>query len=819
MSGAAGSSQWMYASGDFTIDQSLRFSGDAGGEPKLTFTPNSDPTSNKQHTVSFWVKRGELEAYSAVISAGGRFDTAVYFNGGANNKDTVTVMTNYAEVGRAIEIDAVLRDTSAWYHIVATWDTNNATSTDRHILWVNGVRQVVGTEATMPQNGSTKLMANGEEITIGMGGRYQHENRFDGCLAEFHCIDGQVLTPTSFGETGDYGEWKPIEYEGSYGNNGFYLDFSNSSALGDDKSGNGNDFTVNAAITASDQLVDSPSNNFCTVNPLDSYAANSNITLKEGNLHLDFNSDSGNSVISSTFPVTSGKWYFEFTRTGSTGSAMVGIANTSLKLADRYFGVSSNGVWAYNPNGRIYNSGSYTSHTTWGEGDVIGCAFDLDNGKVYFAKNNTWQNSANPSNGTNAPYTNVSGEIVPTFGNGGSAYDGFLNFGQDSSFAGNKTAQGNQDSGGVGDFYYTPPSGFKALCTKNLPDVAVVPSEHFNTVLYSGNGNTANNGNVITGVGFQPDFLWVKNRNGGNVHSLQDAVRGVRGVLQSQVTEGENATRGYINSFTADGFNTGNAAGASINPSNGSGLTYVAWNWKANGSGSSNSNGSITSTVSANADAGFSIVSYTGTGSAGTIGHGLSSAPEMIIVKSRSFADNWEVYHEGLNADAHDYLIRLNSTAASASVGDFWNTSSYPTNSLFGISAYDQLAKNNQTFIAYCFHSVDGYSKVGSYTGNGNADGTFVYTGFRPAFVILKKTGNDANGSSWVINDSKRLGYNNDNPRLRANTSGQEDDTGRVELLSNGFKMRVDYAESNENGVNFIFLAFAETPFKYANAR
>jgi len=537
---ALGSPQWMYKSGeDYTIDQSLRFSGDAGGEPKLTFTPSSDPTSNKQHTVSFWVKRGELEAYSAVISAGGRFDTGVYFNGGANNKDTVTVMTNHAEVGRAIEIDAVLRDASAWYHIVATWDTNNSTATDRHICWVNGVRQAVGSEATMPQNGSTKLMANGEEITIGMGGRYQHENRFDGCLAEFHCIDGQVLTPTSFGETGDYGEWKPIEYSGTYGNNGFYLDFSNSSALGDDKSGNDNDFAVNSAITASDQILDTPTNNFATLNLL---WQDSSITLQEGNLRSSRNANM-NRPSFSTISLGTGKWYFEALDQYTTGN-QIGV---EWEGADVETYVHTSGIKAYtwNSSGSTYAEGVYDGGGSAGSvasgARIRMVAYDGATGKLWGGANGTWGSSGNPAAGTNesmtvpAAYRDKMHFVVATE-NSSTSQGIVANFGQDSSFAGLKTAQGNQDGNSIGDFYYTPPTGFLALCTKNLPSVAVTPSEHFNTVLYTGNATARN----ITGVGFASEMVWIKARTGSNNHALFDKVRGASQRLVVDTTGAED---------------------------------------------------------------------------------------------------------------------------------------------------------------------------------------------------------------------------------------------------------------------------------------
>jgi hypothetical protein len=344
-----------------------------------------------------------------------------------------------------------------------------------------------------------------------------------------------------------------------------------------------------------------------------------------------------------------------------------------------------------------------------------------------------------------------------------------------------------------------------------LPDVAVVHSEHFNTVLYTGTGSSQS-----VDIGFQTDFVWNRKRNDATNFYLQDVVRGF-GASKS-LSSNTASQEGYDGNPSSQSLSVGSSAitvnGSDLNENN---LNFVSWNWKANGSGSSNTDGSITSTVSANTDAGFSIVKWAGDGnSTATIGHGLSKAPELIIEKGLNIANNWGVAQ--FNDNNYKALI-LNSTSAWDTGNTYWNSTS-PTSTVFSVdNTGGEMNYSGKDYITYCFYSVDGYSKVGSYTGNGNADGTFVYLGFRPAFVMLKKTGNAANGSGWVINDSKRLGYNNDNPRLRANSSGQEDDTGRVELLSNGFKMRVNYAESNEDGINFIYLAFAETPFKYSNAR
>jgi hypothetical protein len=295
----------------------------------------------------------------------------------------------------------------------------------------------------------------------------------------------------------------------------------------------------------------------------------------------------------------------------------------------------------------------------------------------------------------------------------------------------------------------------------------------------------------------------------GSSHRLYDAVRGVTHHLRSNTT-GAETTDTELTSFDADGFTIDDDGNGSINDNN---IAYVAWNWKANGSGSSNTNGSITSTVSANVDAGFSIVSYTGTGSVATIGHGLSAKPELIITKARSDSQQWGVQNGTLGATK--YLL-LDTTGAAGTASSLWNDTE-PTSSVFTVGTTATTNGSSTTYIAYCFHSVDGYSKVGSYTGNGNADGTFVYTGFKPMYVLTKQS---STTGSWTIHDAKR---DIDNPlfnELIANGSDAEHTSDAdMDFTSNGFKIRRASGQFNTNGATVIYLAFAETPFKNSNAR
>jgi len=329
----------------------------------------------------------------------------------------------------------------------------------------------------------------------------------------------------------------------------------------------------------------------------------------------------------------------------------------------------------------------------------------------------------------------------------------------------------------------------------------VKPSVYFNTKLYTGTGSEL----AITGVGFQPDWTWIKGRNVAYDHNLFDAVRGVTKTIKSNKTDAESTQAQMLKSFNSDGFTIGTDGAVNENNTR----TYASWNWKANGAGSANTDGSINSTVSVNTTAGFSIVSYTGTGANATVGHGLGSVPAMIIVKSRSVGDGWRVYHHKVSSDPEtDYLV-LNNTNAVADSAGYWNDTA-PTSSVFSLGTAGEVNTNGSTNIAYCFKEKKGYSKFGSYTGNGSTDGTFVYTGFKPAFVMAKYT--SGAGEDWKMMDSKRNPSNVTNKILAANTSVAEATSSYLDLLSNGFKIRATTGSLNNSGGSYIYMSFAEEP-------
>jgi hypothetical protein len=556
-----------------------------------------------------------------------------------------------------------------------------------------------------------------------------------------------------------------------------------------------------------DSLVDVPTNgtetdsglgaevrgNYCTWNAL-AVGSASDLAPSNGNLDATGFSVSGNrnKSITATIGVTSGKWYWEVAviSVDNAPSCMIGISSKSSpnELGD-YPGANSFG-WSYYANNGTKNNGTQLSYgASYTAGDVIGVALDIDNGTLTFYKNNISQGTAYTGL-TNGPY-------YPAIGHGGSlqAFVTSTNFGQRQ-------------------WAYQAPAGFKALCTANLPaPVVTKPSEYMDVKLYTGNGSTQ----TISGLQFSPDLVWVKSRSSNVNHFLYDQVRGFLNgnayELRSSQTNAESvpgASSTGLTAFNSDGFSLGSDSGANtINDA------YVAWTWDAGSSTVTNTDGSITSTVRANPSAGFSVVTYTGTGSNATVGHGLNVAPSLIIVKCRSAVNDWAVYHAANTADPKtDYLL-LNSTAATADDNTYWNDTA-PTSTVFSIGTNTDVNTSTATYVAYCWTGLDAYTSMSSYTGNGSADGRFVFTNMRPRWILIKRT--DTTGD-WTIIDTAREGYNVDNDPLFPNLSNAEGTTDLADILSNGFKLRSTDASVNASAGTYIYFAIAETGFSVARAR
>jgi hypothetical protein len=809
------------ALGGYTISQSLRFND--GDSPQLSRTPSS-AGNQKTWTFSCWVKRGNLGSTQTIFSGGTGSTLSVEIRFGSGDKIEVLDTNN----SYLFITSAVFRDTSAWYHIVIENDTTQATVNDRTKLYVNG-EQITSFSTDNRSNFSQNEDTAINSTNVHYIGRWINGGQFfDGYMSEIHLVDGTARDADDFGVL-ENGIWLPKFYEGSHGTNGFYMPFDDSSDIGADRSANGNDFT-SSNLASTDVVLDSPTNNFPTILPDKGGTAQ---VYSEGNLHANISSNSYAAKSSMFVPMDSGKWYVEALSDATSGSG-AGLGtytpdsiNTLSSVSYYYTGniVLATDLIHYYSSGSIYNEGSssQSSLTTVGDKDIIGMLIDTDAKTVQFYVNGTASGTAETMANTTDP---VAAQL-----HGHNSRPFMFNFGTDSSFANRKTSGSANatDANGIGDFYYTPPAGAKAICSKNLPEPSISPingeqpADYFNTVLYTGDGSSSRS---LSGVNFQPDFIWLKDRNTGYQHSLQDSVRGTGASkkLYSSLTEAEggaNSVYGHITSFDSDGFSvaTGTGGAQHVNQNT---VTYVAWNWLAGGTAVSNTDGSITSSVSANTKAGFSIVSYTGNNTAGaTVGHGLDSAPEMIFIKGRvaTGADgNWNVYAKpsGGVVDETDYLLLNSITSADDNAGA-WNDTA-ATSSVFSLGTFADSNGNGKTFIAYCFHSVEGYSKVGSYTGNGGSDGTYVYTGFRPAWVMSKRT---SGTGYWNIFDVERDVNDSTGKQLFANDSSSEASSSGnlIDILSNGFKMRGTGNDTNASGSDYIYIAFAEQPFKYSNAR
>ena len=800
MSGPFGSQQWMYSSGFYPheIGNSARFDTNS----YIARTPSS-AGNRKTFTWSAWVKRCKFSTNQTFFSAGSSSSSLPRVDWQFITDDKLQLYFNPTGSTwiRGITTTASYRDPSAWYHIVAAIDTTQASGADRVKLYVNGEQITAFTFGAYLTQDSDMPINNTIEHNIG---RYQSDANayFDGYIAEVNFVDGQALDASYFGETKS-DTWIPKKYTGSYGTNGYYLDYATRATDPIDASGNGNNWS-STNVVATDWMLDSPTNNWATLNPLGPRRNGANFgtgTQTQGNLTVSSTSGAYFDDTESTLfnHGDSGKWYYEIRMDSLDFGSSSGYVQ---------FNIGGAYIWRYygNSNTLISTGGSFTSLAN---GDILMFAVDQDNGKGYFGVNGSWYNysgAPDPAAGTNPHTTFTSVERIGQvqLRSGSAVNTVTANFGQDSSFAGQATAQGNTDANGLGDFYYSPPAGFLALCSANLPDPAAAfnpavnnsPQDHFNPVLYTGNSSTDRD---ITGVGFQPDWVWIKKRNAAKSHNLFDVLRGAGKMLETNSTIGDFTDTDRLNGFISDGFNVGND-----NAVNNSGDTYVAWNWKAGGSAVANTDGTITSQVSANTKAGFSIVTFTAVNGSSDVGHGLDKEPEIIIHKGRSFSNGWYTFTKFIDGSV-DYA-RLDTTTAFASSGTM----------AFNSTTFKDWYSSGD-FVAYCFHSVEGFSKIGTYTGNGSTDGPFIYTGFRPAYVMIKRA--DV-ADDWVVSDSTRDEHNPVGTRLMPNlSSGELATTVMPDLVSNGFKHRSDNEKTNLLSATYIYMAFAEMPFKYANAR
>jgi hypothetical protein len=726
------------------------------------------------------LKRGSVTTdqvifYGGSVRGAGQPGSDLYINSTGNifidNSTGSGNYTSYTSPG-------LLRDPSAWYHIV--FNQTGATVN----VYVNGV--LFWNTTTTASN----YFNSGVLHYIGTGAISNPITNFlSAYLAEMHFVDGQVLTPSSFGETDAItGRWKAKAYSGTYGANGFYLKFADNSAataaaLGKDSAGTNNFTPVNISVAtstladkvANDSLVDSPTNygidtgvggevrgNYATLNPISTIKG----TIIDGNLRTN----AGDRGSISTIGMTSGKWYCEMYITAIGAESSVGLSQ-GINIMNTIVGSTADS-YGYYFNGNKYNSNAGSAYgATYTTGDTIGVAFDASAGTLVFYKNGTSQGTAYSSL-TSGPYYFAAEGRSST-----SANDVTMNFGQQA-------------------WRYAPPTGFKALCTTNLPTPTIKkPSSYFDVVTRTSDG--ASN-YTKTGLGFSPDLIWTKDRTSAYDHVLWDTTRGTQKYLNSNTTSTE-LTAGQLASFNSDGYTINYGMGQA----NFSTDRYVDWIWEE-------------ATIS-----GMDIVGYVGDGNSGrAISHSLGVTPKMVIVKNRTTVSDWPVYHSSLSANNIVFLQLTQAQQAISTLawGGVSSVSSTTFTATVGATDIRNVNKSGDNYIAYCFAEVEGYSKFGSYVGNASADGPFIYCGFRPKLIIGKRI--DA-VENWIIYDTSRDSFNVAIAQLQPNTSIAEATANSlIDFNSNGFKFRsTNSFNGNSSGGTHIFAAFAESPFKYARAR
>lgn len=809
------------------INQSLMFDGAASA---LVRTQEAASTT---YTWSGWIKRSALSTdYEIFWSSNNNIAVGLWHNVNDMRIYVHSGGSNYTTVKH-------IRDTMGWFHLV--FQNNAGTFT----IWVNGEQYYQGSigQALSTTTNATTI---GRFYSSGSGAYY-----FDGYMADIHFVDGQAKAPTDFAASYN-GVWTPIAYTGTFGTGGYKLEFADSSAIGDDTSGNNNDMST-GGITSDHKKIDSPTINMCTYNT-HAYRRDVNNYRPEyyfGNTKISYPNAGGNQTYGfGTHAVSSGKWYFEIYMSATGTNTNVGLGTQGdINAQDSHnCGYRNTGAVTSSSGSSSGNGASYAT------GDIISIAYDLDAGTVRWWKNNTLQSTITGFNTTNS--------YMP-FIRGTTSENNIANWGQDSTFGGSKTSgsANAQDANGIGNFYYAPPTGHLALCGKNLPDGPLNvtnndrPDDYFNVAIYSGTDAAQD----VTGVGFRPDFVWIKNRTTtGWSWLVNDSVRGPNNLLftDAQNANTQNNGGGYISAFGSDGFSVTGGGASSKN-----GSSHVAYCWKAGGAPTATNSGGQNPTsgsvmvdgsastaalassniyptkMSVNTKAGFSIVQYTGNGTNNadvTIPHGLSARPDFIWVKNMTRASTrWQLWHTSLNASgSYETQNILFTTTAD---DDYSSQLRIPTATHIEVrdtnaNSNSHVNRSGDSYMAYCWHNVVGFSKMGKYLGTGAANyGPYIDCGFKPAFVLFKS--NDTT-NRWVIHDNRRTNGSSTtsvdlNPimsgaELNPNTASSAEGSGstqQIDFYSSGFRILRTGDVYNTAGHVYIFMAFAEDPFKFAEAR
>ena len=788
--------------GGFSIDNGCRFN--SGDSTLFTQTLGSAPTVATKGILSGWFKRTDIGILNEFWCAPNED-----FHLGITTEDAMSCNDHAYSTYVTSQL---FHDPNAWFHIVCSYDSDQTDATERIQFYYNSTR-ITSFSYSAPTNTSLGeawgMSANG--VVVRIGNAYNGGGIWGGYMAQNLMVDGLSIQNgdyaiTNFGELDDNGVWRPIDVtELTFGNNGWLVDFADSSNLGNDVSGNDNDF-ASSGFDADDQVVDTPTTNYVTYSSIVPHGG----TISDGGLKLAGVSYDGARAGSSL--IDYGYWEVE-----GLGSSVEGGYRRLTGICTAAHNVDTNpgssgaananriGVDIDNDFYDLDESGgpSATYSGTWLTGDEL-CFAVRQNGAdvdIWIRENSdAFFEGGDPAAGSTPTFTwdDVNVEDLFAFSTCYNSSDIVeTNFGQKG-------------------FAHTPPAGFKAINASNLPAPAVLDgTANFQTTLYTGNGSTRNIDQTGNST-FQPDFVWLKNvTDGGSNNMLFDSPRGVTKVMATQLTAVEATDANSLTSFDADGFGLGTGAAGIAGGYNINTKSYFAYQWLAGGgAGSANAVGSITTTTTTvNTAAGISIGTYTGTGSAATIGHGLGAVPKMIIVKERANdVGSWFMYHAEMSDDPETDYMLLDSFSAIVDDSTVWNDTA-PTSTVFSIGTHDDVNGSTDTYVYYAFAEAKGFSSFGSYIGNGSLDGPVIYTGFKPALITYKSTAS----AIWPIFDSARNPINvvqasRTQSFVNYNTSPQTYGYGS-DFLSNGFKLRATDTQANGNGQLYIYWAFAEYPF------
>jgi hypothetical protein len=836
--GAAGQSTGQAPFDPTLIGNSIWLDGSGTSGDAATATWGTESNQDRWIWATWYSPSREIDSTgdrNTIFSSGGASNGFYLRHNSTASTFNIFCRDNAGNEG-AINTSESYRDLTAWYFILVDFDSANAVATDRISLYVNGVRVGTYSGTSIGQNNHLNTNVSGQTARIGQDFSSTPDYHMQGYLAQTVFLDNKSiangdLAITDFLDTFTFGtngsqivpksNTDIIALANAAGNNSFCLDYSDGSNIVNDASSKGNNFTPTGGgsptITSTNQSINTPSKYYPKVSnmgiPSGDTAAN--YTMDRGSNRMVYSgANQGYKGLISTQliqPDDSPIYWEYYLESGSVGGASGGRVSVGLCVPNFNVGIGAfSGAGGNNPSnlrGEIYDNGpqgATTGSTLIGVGDIQNLAYEPSTGKIWFGVNGTWNNGSEAASTTLNPsghdYQATAQDYVFFISASRSTDIGVLNFGDNPSMSGNITAGTETDANGYGLFKYAVPSGFFAPVSANLTAPDYQGIDYFNATLYTGNGTAiGSGGKAVTGVGFQSDFTWIKNRDAADSHILTDVVRGVTKYMSSDSTAAEVTNTESLSTFDTDGFTVGNLDAVNTNTED-----YVSWNWLAGGTGSSNTDGSITSTVTVAGAGHFSIGTYTGTGANATVGHGLNGAPELVIVKNTNDNRAWRVLETIVNGGTH--YLTLNTTAASTAGSTFWNDSN-PTASVINLGSDTDTNDSGDTMLAISFRSVPGVCKVGSYVGNLNSDGPYIDLGFTPRFFLVKVTDGVNN---WGIFDTARNTFNASNRTLNANDATVEDTSYPLDILSSGIKIRGAFQFFNDTGKTYLYLAMAD---------